>query len=249
MTRYGGRYMKKIDKKSRVPLYYQLVDLIVEDIEAGILKENDKLLSERELCDLYDISRSTVRQAMIELEKGGYIYKEHGKGTFVAEKKLKQDLQKFYSFTEEMKKLGKKPSSKVLAFEVVEAEDKIARRLELCEGDEVYVIKRLRLADLKPMMLEISYVPCDRFPNMTREDLESNAMYEIFKSRYGAKLSRAEEIFSAVLVRKSEARTLDVSEGTPGMRIERYAYEGSKKIEYTKSIARGDSFKFRVVLD
>jgi len=241
--------MKKVDKASRIPLYYQLMDLIVDDIESGILKENDKIPSERELCQLYDISRSTVRQTMIELEKGSYIYKEHGKGTFVSPKRLKQDLQKFYSFTEEMKKLGKKPTSKVLKFETKEASEKISRRLEIEENSLVYVIKRLRLADEKPMMLEISYVPCERFPEMTQKDLQGSSMYGFFKEKYKTEFTKAEEIFSAVLVNKSEAKHLNVKEGIPGMRIERYTYENDKIIEYTKSIARGDSFKFRVVLE
>lgn len=81
--------------------------MILNDIEEGKLKEHDKLLSEREYCDLYDISRATVRQAILELEKNGYIYKQQGKGTFVSPQAFKQDLLKFYSFTDEMKKLGK----------------------------------------------------------------------------------------------------------------------------------------------
>lgn len=241
--------MKKVDKASRIPLYYQLMDLIVDDIDSGVLKENDKIPSERELCDLYEISRSTVRQTMIELEKGNYIYKEHGKGTFVAPKLLKQELHNFYSFSEEMKKLGKKPTSKVLNFKTMVAEPKIIRRLNIKDGDLVYVIKRLRLANKKPMMIEISYIPCDRFPDMTQEDLQGSSMYDFFKQRYEAVFTKAEEIFSAVLINKSESKYLDVKEGIAGMRIERYTYEKDRIIEYTKTIARGDSFKFSVVLE
>ena len=80
--------MKMIDKSSRLPLYYQLMDIIIEMIERENLKENDKLPSERELCKEYNVSRSTVRQAIQELEKEGYIYRMHGKGTFVSPKNL-----------------------------------------------------------------------------------------------------------------------------------------------------------------
>ncbi len=95
----------KIDKTSRMPLYYQLMDIIIDMIDSGELVEDDQLPSERELCEIYDISRSTVRQAIQELEKEGYIYRVHGKGTFVSKEKFRQELLKFYSFTEEMKKL------------------------------------------------------------------------------------------------------------------------------------------------
>ena len=98
--------MRTIDKTSRVPLYLQLMDIIIYKIE-NTMEKGDKLLSEREICDKYDVSRSTVRQAISELERDGYIYKMHGKGTFVADKEVHQDLVQFYSFTDEMKKLGK----------------------------------------------------------------------------------------------------------------------------------------------
>ncbi len=80
------------------------MDIIIEMIEEGNLQEDDRLPSERELCETYDVSRSTVRQAIQELEKEGYIYRLHGKGTFVSPERFKQDLLEFYSFTEEMKK-------------------------------------------------------------------------------------------------------------------------------------------------
>ncbi|NMB07943.1 MAG: GntR family transcriptional regulator, partial [Tissierellia bacterium] len=94
--------MMKIDKTSRMPLYYQLMDIIIDMIDSGELVEDDQLPSERELCEIYDISRSTVRQAIQELEKEGYIYRVHGKGTFVSKEKFRQELLEFYSFTEEM---------------------------------------------------------------------------------------------------------------------------------------------------
>lgn len=241
--------MKKINKKSRIPLYYQLMDIIVKMIEVENLKENDKLPSERELCEQYDVSRSTVRQAIQELEKEGYIYREHGKGTFVSPKKLKQDLLGFYSFTEEMKKMGKKPTSKVLNFKVIKCNEKIAKKMKLEIGDKVYEFTRLRLADNEPMMLETSYVPCNRFLDLTKKELQEKPMYDIFTGKYDASFTRAEEIFQSVLTRRFEAELLKYSEDFPSMMIERITYEKDVIIEYTKGIVRGDRFKFHVILN
>ncbi|HLR35730.1 MAG TPA: GntR family transcriptional regulator [Tissierellales bacterium] len=241
--------MKKINKKGRIPLYYQLMDIIIEMIEVENLKENDKLPSERELCEQYDVSRSTVRQAIQELEKEGYIYREHGKGTFVSPKKLKQDLLGFYSFTEEMKKMGKKPTSKVLDFKVIECNEKVAKKMKLEIGDKVYEFTRLRLADNEPMMLETSYVPYNRFPKLTEGELQEKPMYDIFTEKYDASFTRAEEIFQSVLTRDFEAELLEYSEDFPSMMIERITYEEDIIIEYTKGIARGDRFKYHVVLN
>lgn len=243
-----GENMKKIDKNSRIPLYYQLMDIIVEMVEEGNLQEDDRLPSERELCETYDVSRSTVRQAIQELEKEGYIYRVHGKGTFVSPEKFKQDLLEFYSFTEEMKKIGKTPSSKVLDFEIVECNEKLARKMNLNVGDNIYKFTRLRLADNQPMMVETSHVPCNRFPGLTRDELERYAMYDIFTKKYNIKFTCAEETFQPVLTREDEAKLLNYSAEMPSMMIERTTYENETIIEYTKGIARGDRFKYRVTL-
>ena len=104
--------MNEIDKLSKTPLYVQLMDILIDKIE-NYMEENDQLDSEREICEKYALSRTTVRQALDELEKEKYIYKMHGKGNFVASRRMEQELLKVYSFTDETKKLGKKPSSKV----------------------------------------------------------------------------------------------------------------------------------------
>ncbi len=240
--------MKKINKNSRIALYYQLMDIIVEDIEDGKLKENDKLPSERELCIEYDISRVTVRKAIQELEKSGYIYKEHGKGTFVSPKKFEQDLLKFYSFTEEMKKIGKIPSSKVISFEIVTEDEKIARKLKLNLNDKIYKFTRLRLADEKPMILETTYVPYDRFIGLTKKDLENQPMYDIFTKTYNAVFTTAEETFQVIAARSREAKLLEISSNTPCLMVERITYEDDLIIEYTKSVTRGNKFKYHVIL-
>ncbi|MBU5437949.1 GntR family transcriptional regulator [Tissierella sp. MSJ-40] len=241
--------MKIIDKQGRIPLDYQLMDAIIEMIQTNNLDENDQLPSERELCDIFDVSRATVRQAIQELEKDDYIYKVHGKGTFVSPKKFKQNLLKFYSFTEEMKKIGKKPTSNVMDFQIIESDEKLAKKMKINSGDKVYMFTRLRLADGEPMMLETSYVLYDRFPGITKKDLQENAMYDILTQRYNTVFTCAEEIFQPVLTRKDEAKLLNYHEGLSSMMIERITHEGNLIIEYTKSIARGDRFKYRVLLE
>ncbi|WP_132995598.1 GntR family transcriptional regulator [Sporanaerobacter acetigenes] len=240
--------MRGIDKTSRIPLYCQLMDIVIAMIEEGNLHEDDQLPSERELCERYDISRSTVRQAIQELEKEGYIYRVHGKGTFVSRERFKQDLLKFYSFTEEMKKSGKTPSSKVLDFKIGECNEELARKMDLNVGDKIYIFTRLRLADNQPMMVETSHVPCHRFPNLSRSELEKYAMYDVFTKKYDVKFTCAEENFQPVLTREDEAKLLNYSKKLPSMLIERITYENGTIIEYTKGIARGDRFKYHVVL-
>ncbi|MBS4535764.1 GntR family transcriptional regulator [Clostridium sp. D2Q-14] len=240
--------MTLLSKDNKIPLYYQLYDIIVNQIESRVYNEHDKLPSERELCDEYDISRATVRKAMNELEKKGYIYKKHGKGIFVSDHAFKQDLLEFYSFTEEMKKIGKEPSSEVIDFGIVDTTEKLSRKLNCHIESRLYKFTRIRLADNEPMMLETTYLPQERFPSLTNEELENKAMYDIFRDKYGVTFSKAEERFRPVITRKNEAELLDINKKIPSMMIERYTYEKDNIIEYTVGIARGDKFEFRVIL-
>lgn len=237
-----------IDKLSRIPLYCQLMDILVNEIQTN-MKEEEQLPSEREIGEKYKVSRATVRQAMQEMEQEGYIYRSHGKGTFVAPQRVNQELLRFYSFTEEMKKLGKNPSSKVLDFQVVDCDKKISKKLGINESEKVYKILRLRLADNKPMMIETTYLPYNRFPGMLKEELEQTAMYDIFAQKFAVKITSAKEKFQPVVTNVEEARSLKVAKEIPSLKIERYTYENDRIIEYTRSIARGDKFEYCITLE
>ena len=210
--------------KERIPLYYQLAEIIIGEIESKGLHENDRLPAEREYCEKYKLSRSTVRQAIDYLEKKGYIYKIQGSGTFVSSQRLKQKLLKFYSFTEEMKKQGKVPESKILSFKEVEASEKISKELNIEKGDKVFELIRLRLADGEEIMYEKTYLPVKKFPNLSKKDLLISPLYDILQSRY-------KMIF------------------TPVIKLQRWTYTGIEIIEYTISSVRGDRFEFEVELE
>lgn len=241
----------EISKDQPLALYYQLKQLLTEKIENREFNENEKLPTEKELCEKYNISRATVRQALKELENEDYIYKIQGKGTFVSPKKFQQDLLQFYSFTEEMKKIGKTPSSEVLDFKIGGIEDeKVKETLDLEYEEKIYVFTRLRLADGEPMMVETTYMPYELFGGITPEELEKRPLYNIMMEDYDISFSRAEEIFRPTLLREDEAAKLDFIERGPAILLERITYnEEEKVVEYTKSVARGDKFEYHVKLE
>ncbi|MGL4548219.1 GntR family transcriptional regulator [Eubacterium aggregans] len=237
-----------INKQIEEPLYVQLMRILKERIET-YMNEGEQLSSERDICEEYKVSRTTVRQALDLLEKEGYLEKIQGKGNFVTSPLINQDLVKFYSFTEEMRKLGKTPSYVMPSFELVEVTERAARRLELNVGDLAYRIVRIRKADDIPMMYETTYLPCDRFENLKPEYFKEYSMYDLFAQVYGVRISNAEEILYPIIINRLESINLEFPEGGPGLKIQRITREGNKVIEYTESIARGDKFKYRVYLE
>lgn len=238
-----------VNKKNKLPLYLQLMEDIIKKIEQGDYTENEKLPSERELCDIYNLSRITVRNALQELEQEEYIYKLHGKGTFVAPKSYKQRLVKVYSFTEEMIKMGKTPKTNVLSFNIMPVDQRLAQKMNLDLDQDVYQIKRLRLADDVPFISETSYLPVSLFPNLTRQALESRPMYSIFMDDYAIGVSKATEQFSVTSLRSEEAHDLKAEIGSPAMLLKRLAYHEDTIIEYTISIISGNKFKYTVELN
>ena len=225
-------------------LYSDIVDDLSKEIEN--LDKGDKLPSERELCTIYDVSRTTIRNALNELSNSGLVYQIHGKGTFVTGKKQSQDnLNKYYSFTQRTLSLGQTPKSKILEFKVERATREISKNLELSGGDTVIVFTRLRIADEVPMMYEITYIPYQRFHYVDKELIQSRPLYEIFEQRASTKIFNVNERFAVGSLPKDIAKYLIQNENDPCLKITRKSFDFDDSIiEYTISYARGDKFYY-----
>ena len=236
-------------KNSKSPLYYQLAEIILSEIESKNLKENDKLLTEREYAKKYELSRATVRQALAYLEEKGYVYKVQGCGTFVSSKVIQQKLLKVYSFTEEMKKLGKIPEAKILSLKNIVGDEKVAKELNLNSSDEIFELERLRIADREIIMYERTYMPVKKMPNLSKKELLISPLYDIIQSRYKINFNKVFERFSVLKADESVASILQVNKNSPLIKLQRWTYSGMEIIEYTISLVRGDRFEFEVELE
>jgi len=236
-----------LERKRRQPLYDQLVDLLKEQIETE-LEPHAMLPSERELSDKYGLSRTTVRLALQELEKMGYIYRQHGKGTFVSSiSQEATNLTGGYSFTEQMRSLGKVPKTTILDYRIVEANKFFAEHLNLSLGEKIIKIKRLRSADDLPMMVERSYLPYKKFIKLKKEDLEKKPLYDLFSEDYSETIKLAEEEFYASIVSDNDAKLLEVPYSAPSLNLVRTTYNlKNEVIEFTLSVARADKFRYKV---
>jgi GntR family transcriptional regulator len=238
-----------VNKDSSVPIYSQVERIVMDLIDSGRLSAGQRAPSEREIAETLGISRMTARAAMSNLVADGYLYSVPGKGTFVSNPKMRQELLELTSFTEDMRNRGLKPGSRLLDIGVThQASEKIYRTLELPVGEDLIRIHRLRTADEEPMCLETSYLPRSYVPWLLEEDFESGSLYLGLES-HGIELVRAEEHLEATLVRETESELLTVPVGSPALLIERTTYtEGDRPIEYVKSLYRGDRYRFTAML-
>ena len=229
-------------------LYNEIYDKILMHIKDGTYPEGTLLPSEREMCGLYHVSRSTIRLALIYLENEGYIYKVQGRGTFVKPRMYEQKLLKFYSFTEELKNSNILIHNDIVDYELVPLGIKLAGKLDRKENEVFHKITRLRSASNSPLMLETTYLPQSRFFNIDIDTLRGESLYNYLTKNYNARLEKAVETFKPVLPKSHESELLSISGKTPCMLLERYTYEKNYIIEYTISIVRGDKFTFKVNL-
>ncbi len=231
------------------PLYNQLAHLLRDKID-NEMSAGDLLPSERELSQNYGLSRTTVRLALNELEELGIIERIHGKGTFVSKTASNEtNLSESYSFTEQMRNMGRVPQTHILKFEIIEANKSIAKGLQLPMWEKVIYLKRLRLADNIPMMIEESYLPRPLFPFLSEAEVSKKPLYTIVEQDYAFNLRMAEEEFSASIASDYEARDLAIPENSAVLRLTRQTFTDIGQIvEFTRSVARADLFKYKVTL-
>lgn len=231
-----------------LPRYTQVMNYYIPLIKSGKLKEGDKMPTEEEICELFGISRITVRRALEGLQQGGYIYKQQGKGSFVMTKKTGFQLNHLKGFTDEMRALGKEPSSEVLSLEIMPPSEKAAEVLGIDITQKIYCLERLRLADGVPIAIERVHLPFYRFPTLKTLNLQES-LYEILRYQFGCESYKGIEEIRAGLASEEEARLLLIVPGSAVLHINRTTYEQEgMAYEYVESTYRGDQYQFTVTL-
>ncbi len=228
------------------PKYLRLRDELAGMI-AG-LAAGSAIQTERELCERFGVSRSTVRQALDRLEAEQRITRQQGKGTFVARPKIDQPLE-LTSHTEHIRARGMDPASRLVAVSELVADNELAAGLGLAPGSDVVQIERLRLADGEPLALELVSLDAHRFKGIAEELSGSVSLYELLRTRYGTELVSAEETIEAVVAPEREAALLGVAPGAPVLLLCRQTFDkAGHPVELVRSHYRADRFRFRTSL-
>lgn len=241
--------MTKFDKDAPVPLYYQLKEIIKEDIDKGRLVPGQPIMSERELGERYNISRMTVRQAVSELVNEGYLYRQHGKGTFVADLTIKRSLLRLPGFSQDMSERGLKTRSRVLEAEELSAGLRLAKTLGIKAADKIYRVKRLRLVNNRPMALETTHLPAKLCPGLLEEDFSQGSLFNLLEKKYKLKLKNSHQVLEPVLASEEEANLLGIKKDHPVLVMEGTTFlTNGRPIEYVRGVYRSDRYRFFVEL-
>ncbi|MGG5463109.1 GntR family transcriptional regulator [Clostridium sp. B9] len=225
-----------IDKNSPIPVYYQLKEMIKEKISKGIWQVGQCIASERELTETYGVSRMTVRQALGELVQEGLLVREKGKGTFVCEPKVKQE--DMMSFSDIIKRTGRKLITRVLEFEVINTPDELVDTFDV---DKLYKINRLRIVDEEVVANEVVYIPCEYCGFVTKEDLEGS-LFKLLEDK-GYIIESTESSLAAVIMDDELKRLFNVDKQVPLLKSHNTALNSEDEIIYVEdAIYRSDKY-------
>lgn len=241
---------RPIDRNSFVPFYIQVLESLIEYIETNQLSPGYQLPGESDLCETFDVSRTVIRQALQELEYKGLIYREKGRGTFVAKPKIHEGLfQELTGFYQDMVAKGHRPRSDVLKQEKIPAGPKVAGYLNLEPGDAVIQIDRLRYVNHEPIVLVTTYLPYEICPDLLAVDLTEQSLYEYLENQHGLFIASGKRFLEAVVANQLEAELLQVDEGSPLLLLNSVGYlDDGRAMEYFHAVHRGDRSRFETEL-
>lgn len=239
----------QLDQKSPVPLYYQIKEQIRKFILSGELKPGDMIPAEDVLSEQLQVSRMTVRRALGDLATEGLLTRKRAIGTIVASprQELPLFMNRLVGLTEDMAEKGVSVASRVLLHERQEASYEIRQQLQLQLHEPVILIRRLRSTNIFPLVIENTYHPLERFPDLLNMDFTDRSIYRFLQERYQVRVQQAQDSFVAGIADEEEAKLLEIEDGAPVMRYQRIGLDSEGiPIELTRSIYRADRFRFVV---
>lgn len=235
----------KVDPDSALPLYAQVESILAGEITNGTFSPGSQLPNEDELIERYGVSRTTIRQTIQNLVRRGMVEIRRGRGTFVLQPKITQELTELSGFVEDMQSLGRQASARVIDKQIVPAREAVARQLAITVGSPVVRIQRVRLADNAPLSFDETYLPREIGKRILENDLETEPIFSLLEQKYDTPLVEAEYRLEAISADATVAEALGVPEGSPIFLIERTSYTSDHTpIDYEKLHYRGDQIRF-----
>jgi len=230
------------------PIYQQLINILRPLIQGSEYEVGDKFLTENEISIRYEISKNTVNKAVTSLIGEGLLEFKKGLGTFIKLKNSQYDLHSLISFTKMAESIGKTPTTKVLEFKKIkcsEVDKEVRAALQIDENNQLYFMKRLRLLNGKPSIVEIRYVDASLSPGLQKKDV-TLSIIAMWMDKYNLKLAGADQTLRAVLLNEENAELLNEKKGDPAIERESIGFiDNEKPLWFEKTIFCGKDYVFR----
>ena len=225
----------------------QIIEAITAEIEENRLKPYDRLPSEKELCEQWQVSRSTVRKAMDQLTDRGKIFRVPGKGSFASFPKISHQTSQILSFSEKMKAQGLEVETKLILKEIIEPSEEIIAALKLTKPARALKIQRLRIVKGEPMALQTAFMPANLCENLMKEDLESKSLNRLFQEHCNIRLSRSDIWIEAPIISKKERKLLGNPRVPLFLAVVGVTFDqDNKPVRFSRGVFRGDRVRLKI---
>lgn len=238
-----------IDRQKTEKLYVQLYEILKKKIESGQWAVGSQIPVEEEFCKQYEVSKATVRFAILELVRQGYLMRQQGKGTFVCKRIVPEGLSMSTSFKELMLDAGIDFTTELLAQTIMMPTDDLDVKLDIAEDKHIIYIKRLFSVDNEPILLQEAFVPRDVCPPLLEEDVTSNSLFELFENKHGIKITKVKDYIYITHITTDEGMLLGLPEGSSAILLEQHFFSGDTHIMYMRSIKQPGRFRFFIEFD
>ncbi|MDR3190984.1 MAG: GntR family transcriptional regulator [Lactobacillaceae bacterium] len=226
------------------PIYIRIHDEIREAIDTGRWVPGDKIPAERELAVQFNVSRMTLRQAVMLLVDEGILERRVGSGTFVSAAKVQEQLDGVSSFTDMMAAAGKTATSRVISFHISQASRSEIEQLQIAPDTDVLRMERVRFGDDEPIAFEIASIPAVLVEGLSREVL-TKSLYQALISEKGLRVGRAEQVMTAAAATERVADLLQIKRSDPVLILRQVTYDvDSQPFEYVRTQYVGSRFEF-----
>ena len=226
------------------PAYLKVKQLIEEEIKQ--LVPNAIIQSERDLAIKYNVSRMTARKAIQELIKEGKLYRKEKVGTYVADNKLHEPDGELIGFTSEIISKGMKPHTKVVDYQVIVADERIAKQLEIKIGDKVHSLLRLRMGDNRPMTLEHNYIPLSVIKELPHSVIHSS-IYAYLDQELNVKIASGSQMVTAIKADEKVSKLLEVPLNDPLIFMELTSVlMNGRVLEFVQTYANPQNYKLMI---
>ncbi len=243
-----ARNANQIDRSSPVPLYHQIGEAILDTISRANLSAKTQIPSEEQLGKIFNVSKMTIRQALAKLVSDGLLERRQGAGTFVAEEKIERGGTKLFSLYEDIKNRNLVPTTQVLEKRIMRPNKRVIQKLRLGEGDRIFKITRLRLANRTPLTINVAHIPEKSCPDLLDEDLTQGSLFRLLEEKYRIVMKSAAQSIQAVKANAYEAALLKIEEGDPLLYMERCMFnQDDLPVAYYLNFLRGDKYTFTSV--
>jgi len=240
----------RIQHNSHIPVYKQIEASIKEQIKTGTLEPYDKIWSEREMAQIFGVSRMTARLATSHLIREDHLFTAKGKGTFVSKQKIDQPILKLKNFFQEMEDLNLLPSSFVLDHGEFVNKGHSEGQLDVPPGTRLFFVKRIMSGNGTPYVLETKTIVrkhCSLLHDWAGKEQE---IVDVLSGRCQRCVKKYDIFVESTILNEEESRIFGLSAGGPAFCVKKYVYNsGQEQISFIKSIYRGDLYRFHSTIE